>query len=148
MHKVQKGFMQLLHQVGNLKLSQDRHGFWILSHINSKGQRAIRVTFPPHAKRQASVSFDNALLFVSQINRDPTHDQLAKVMSGRQIIRSEPSYTRADKHALPKRHHPRKKRSACQKLEHILTKVRKRREARREGGSLTGPQNCLPCPRK
>lgn len=86
---------------GNLKLSRDARGWFILSHINKAGQRAIRVSFPPHALHLAEQAFEGFLLYSREINRNPNTLQKTNVMIGRHSIQQEPSRA------------PRAKRGKC-----------------------------------
>jgi hypothetical protein len=80
-----------------LKLTKDHRGFFILSKINNAGQRPIRVIFPPHAERLATQAFDRTTLFLAEVNKDPTHPQLAKVMIGLQVTAHRTSPARGPK---------------------------------------------------
>jgi hypothetical protein len=86
-----------------LKLSQDHRGHFIVSKINSKGQRPIRVIFPPHAKHLATQALERAILFLAEVNRNPTTSVLTSIIIGRQVTPYRTSPASRPKRAKRKR---------------------------------------------
>ena len=91
----------LIQKSGNLSLSKDHRGWFILRYRDQAGIHTVHLAFPPHAFAQASVSFDNALLYFQQINDRPAQRIKTQIMIGHQVAISEPSRA------------PRAKRGKC-----------------------------------
>ena len=76
---------------GNLRLSQDHRGWFILRYDAGNSNHTAQCAFPPHAAHLASQAFYRSGLFLREIKSKPSPAELAQMMIGHQVKTSEPS---------------------------------------------------------
>jgi hypothetical protein len=100
-----------------LNLVINPRGYFILSKINAKGQRPIRIIFPPHAKYLALAALERTVLYLKYVNRNPTTSALIQMMTGHQIPERRPTHMREGNTRKVPRGTRRKKRAFDQVID-------------------------------